>query len=293
MEIKEHLSNVQSSVLSSIAHHSHNIVKRLRNFPGSQWIFHQKRCVLNSARMAKYTQINQKCQYKELIYLSDKKHPRLSCSLWIIVIKLFFQIHNNSSEYCGFFIYLEKVIPNFSGSGLWVAHVRVHTSDNKQYTAGVPCTKWILILLFSQVSTSTWIRTIMACWAKRSSHATAQRLSPQCSWTECFRSVWLMMEKWYSHLDYQQKYKLKKIYWISHLGNFTLLSHMWSFDGGGPKCLFKLRSGDWENTANTPIWCLCVSDEKMCLLFEVPFPCSILGNIFAHIGLNPFTLCPF
>lgn len=56
-----------------------------------------------------------------------------------------------------------------------------------------------------QVSTSTWIRTTMACWAKRSCRATAQLRSPQSSWTECFRSASPMMEKWYNQQQYQSE----------------------------------------------------------------------------------------
>lgn len=50
--------------------------------------------------------------------------------------------------------------------------------------------------VFLQASISIWIRTTMACWAKRSCHVTAQRRSPPSSWTACFRSVSPTMEKW-------------------------------------------------------------------------------------------------
>lgn len=54
--------------------------------------------------------------------------------------------------------------------------------------------------LFLQASILTWIRTTTACWAKRSCHVTAQRRSPPSSWTECFRSVLPMMERWFVKL---------------------------------------------------------------------------------------------
>ncbi len=67
--------------------------------------------------------------------------------------------------------------------------------------ARVFCPFWtffFFIFVSLQVSTSTWIRTTTACWAKRSFHATARLRSPRSSWTECFRSASPMMEKWYN-----------------------------------------------------------------------------------------------
>lgn len=54
-----------------------------------------------------------------------------------------------------------------------------------------------VFFLTMQASTWTWIRTTMACWAKRSFHVTARPLSPPSFWTECFRSASHMRVKWY------------------------------------------------------------------------------------------------